>query len=556
MGWFGRGVGVTAALLTACGGAQGPPAAPAVTIAAPVGTSCDVTAAAAPRVVMLPAEQRGDIEAAMGRELIVVHYDCKALTVLPDCTLGGKYTYVGVTPREQVISIANVEELRLNFPLNDGQLERDLQAGTQLEFASAIVGQTATVKRSATRTELKGACTNATHFVRGATLGAFAMALSKGATRSAEEVFLSDAKPGAAAAKIVGRDGTLEACRKADPAQPTMVSGCSAPLKLELTPLVGETDKATTTVDDAPATCPTGTRESDIGKCVPPHDPHPYVCSFADHADCERQCKLGSAGSCALAARNYELGRGVSADPDAALNLYVTACNGGSPPGCGRLGEALAGNPKHREKGVELLRRSCHAGFMPACNGWGAATASDRASTENPVLAAQRGCDGGDAPSCWFAGALMQNLIKDPAAAKRYFRLACEGDAPRGCVSYSDIIDPGDTPTPETPHALELLTRACERGLAASCDQLARYYFLGKGVPLDSAKGVALLERACAGHNHGSCLIAGLRYERGMGASKDVAKAFALYNQDCEAGTVDACTQAERLRKSGSVDVK
>ena len=81
-------------------------------------------------------------------------------------------------------------------------------------------------------------------------------------------------------------------------------------------------------------------------------------------------------------------------------------------------------------------------------------------------------------------------------------------------------------------------------------------YYLGKGVPLDSAKSVALLERACAGHNHGSCLIAGLRYERGMGAPQDVAKAFALYNQDCEAGRHDACKQAERLRKSGNVDVK
>jgi TPR repeat protein len=504
---------------------------------------------------MLPAEQRGDIEVAMSRELVVVHYDCRELTVLPDCTLQGKYGYVGITPREQVISIANPEELRLNFPLNDGQLEHELQTGTHLEFASAIVGQAATIKRTATRDELKGNCTNATHFVRSATLGAFAVALNKGATRSAEEVFLSDANPGATATKIVSRDGTLQACRTADPAQSNKVPGCTAPLKLELAPLANA-NTAISIADEAPASCPTGTRESDAGKCVAVHDPHPYVCSFAEHADCERQCKLGSAGSCALAARNYQLGRGVKADPEAALDLYVAACNGGSPPGCGRLGEVLVGNPKHRENGLELLHRSCRAGFMPACKDLGSTVASDRTSTENPVLAAQRGCDGGDAVSCWLAGALLQEFAKDTAAAQRYYRLACEGDAPRGCVSYSDLIDPGDTPTPETPHALDLLTRACERALAASCDQLARYYFLGKGVPLDSTKGVALLERACAGHNRGSCMIAGMRYEKGIGAPRDVAKAFALYNQDCEAGRDDACKQAERLRKTGSVDVK
>jgi len=530
--------------------------APEVKIAAPTAASCDTAAAAAPRIVMLPPEQRGDIETALGRGLLVVHYDCRTLSLLPDCALAGQYSYVGITPREQVISIANREELRVNFPLNDGQLEHDLQSGTHLEFASAIVGQSATVKRSATRAELTGNCTAATHFVRGATLGAFAMALSKGETRSSDEVFRSDPNAGATAAKIVGRDGTLEACRKADPGQPGVVPGCSAPLKLELAPLAGNAIAPNTPAEDSPATCPTGTRESELGKCVPLHDPHPYVCSFADHADCERQCELGSPGSCALAARNHDLGRGVAKDPKTALTFYILACKGGSPPGCGRLGEALLGNATSRPKGLELLRRSCRAGFMPACNAWGAANAQDHSSTENPMLAAQRGCDGGDAPSCWLAGTILRDFVKDAPAAKPYFRLACEGDAPFGCASYSDLLDPGDATTPETPHALELLNRACERGFAASCDKLAKYYFLGKGVPLDSAKGIALLERACAGHNNGSCMVAGLRYERGIGAPRDVPKAFTLYNQDCEAGFDQACKQAERLRKSGNVDVK
>jgi len=42
----------------------------------------------------------------------------------------------------------------------------------------------------------------------------------------------------------------------------------------------------------------------------------------------------------------------------------------------------------------------------------------------------------------------------------------------------------------------------------------------------------------------------------GWARHRDAAKAFALYNQDCEAGRDDACKQAERLRKSGNVDVK
>jgi len=148
MGWFVRTVGTTAVLVMGCRGAQAPAATPAVPIAAPVAASCDPTAAAAPRVVTLPAEQRGELEVALSQALVVVHYDCKQLTVLPDCTLDGSYGYVGVTPREQLISIATPEELRQNFALTDGQLEQDLRAGSHLDFASAIIGQAATVKRT------------------------------------------------------------------------------------------------------------------------------------------------------------------------------------------------------------------------------------------------------------------------------------------------------------------------------------------------------------------------------------------------------------------------
>src|SRR5687768_15539908 len=51
-------------------------------------------------VVDWTPEMRGDIEVAMKEGLALVKYDCKTVELVPACSLGGEYGYIGTTRRE------------------------------------------------------------------------------------------------------------------------------------------------------------------------------------------------------------------------------------------------------------------------------------------------------------------------------------------------------------------------------------------------------------------------------------------------------------------------
>src|SRR6185503_7090834 len=68
-------------------------------------TCRDVSAGAEPLVVYWSADQRGDLEVAMKDGVAVVAYDCKGIKLLTDCKLDGKYGFIGMTRKEQVVRL-------------------------------------------------------------------------------------------------------------------------------------------------------------------------------------------------------------------------------------------------------------------------------------------------------------------------------------------------------------------------------------------------------------------------------------------------------------------
>ena len=57
-------------------------------------------------VVDWTPEMRGDIEVAMKEGLALVAYDCASVKLVPGCSLGGEYGYIGTTRREKKIEKA------------------------------------------------------------------------------------------------------------------------------------------------------------------------------------------------------------------------------------------------------------------------------------------------------------------------------------------------------------------------------------------------------------------------------------------------------------------
>src|SRR5262249_36633378 len=147
--------------------------------------------------------------------------------------------FIGMTRREQVVRLANADEVAANLPLSGASISGELQRGATLDIAMMIVGKKRTTWDTPTRDDLKGSCDGASHFVRGAIVGAFAMGTgSEAKVRAAAEIFGASASAGSSSSKQTqNRDGDITDCQKATPDAPSAPPQCGAPIRLVLAPI-------------------------------------------------------------------------------------------------------------------------------------------------------------------------------------------------------------------------------------------------------------------------------------------------------------------------------
>jgi TPR repeat protein len=522
----------------------GPVTRSAVATAAP---ACAATGDTGdPFVVDWPSETRGDLEVAMKHTVAVLAVTCSSVRVLPDCSAEGAYSYIGTSEREEVLSFRSADELAVSLPLSAPKLTGpggvDFAHEGSVDIAIASVGRWSATHASVVRSELKGECTGATHFVRSATLGAFAVgAGTAGHAKTAGDVF------GHGVAIV--KDGALEACRTANASNDAEVVQCGAPIRVQLEPIRDNLVAASTGGAAAPS-CPRGMVRDDGDVCVRPSPDRAHICDPASIEDCTIQCDHGSMTSCSILGRSYALGRGVPKNLARATELLTKACAAGVNPACGRLGQ-IAVEAHDDAKGYPLLLQACSGGWVEGCR-----IAGTYAMLKPSPLAPKvgdmfkRSCLGGQPEGCWSLGAVYAENKPSPendAEAVRWMQLACEGDAKGGCSGYAALVDEGRGVTADPGRAVSILVRACDQGRGAACAALADDYFKGHTVAKDVAKGVALDERACKGGDPGGCLIVGQRYRDGIGVPRDLAKATEYLTKACEAGIAAACALAKGL---------
>jgi len=509
-----------------------------------------------PFVVDWRADKRGDLEVALGRGLVVVSYDCGKLKLLTDCSVGSDpYTFVGITTKEQMISLESSDEIRATFPLTgaalSGKIGGELARGATLDVGLAIVGKRSSTKTYVLRSELRGQCDGATHFVRSTTVGAFAMRTgTKGAVRAAADLFGVVQASSTSAQQIENRDGSLDACRAAKIDADKAPAQCGTPLRLELRDVRSEAPPASALSAEALEIprCPKGLVAAESGVCVPKQSGVLHLCAPEDPADCGVQCERGSLSSCAILGRSYAIGRGVPHDVPKAKTILTAACDKGSAQACGRLAEVHFAE-KDIARATALFEKSCAAGWFTACETAGRIGFALPGAAKIDVFSMfKRSCAGGDPEGCWGLGSLFATGLgvkKSDTEAYPYFRRACEGGARLGCVSLAKLIDTGvDGKNGDPAAAAKLLDNSCERGFFDACSALASYYLEGRGVAKDDDKAEKLLERACAGTDRGACVVLGVRFM--AGSKQDVPRSKQYFTRACEAGFDIAC---EQLRK-------
>jgi uncharacterized protein len=471
-----------------------------------------------PLVIDWESHERGDLEEAMDGGVAVVHYDCDKVYALPRCSVPGRYGFIGMERKEDVLQLRDGTEIRANLPALSAKFSAEIQQDSALDVALVLIGKRRTTLTQVASQALVGSCAGATHFVRGAYLGASAFrAGTAGKIGTRAEIFSAEAAIGANSSLDVRRsDGDPERC--AAPVEGSNApSGCASVLRLELYAIDEGTGPATVRADVEAQSCPEGTVPTG-GKCVESKRASAYECKPEDPAECRAQCARGNLASCAHLAFAIHYGNaGPSARLEEARDLYEKACDGGVLGACTGYGVMLknaeAGLKADRPKAYALHERACKGGNARGCNNL-AVMLIDAEGVKRDVSAGltllRRACDGGSPIACGNLGfrLLEGTLVRaDASQGLALLKQACfsgPGGAPEWCATYGEAAAKGGATAPDPASAArafavgsEAMKRACDAGNGRACEELATYYLGGYGRPRNVERVAELEARSC-----------------------------------------------------------
>lgn len=478
-----------------------------------------------PMIVDWQPEQRGDLEISMRDGLVVVAYDDSGFRLLKDCHVDGTYDFMGMTRRERVVRLESADDVRANLPLGGvglaAKLGGEMERGATLDIAMVMVGKLRTTWRHVTAKDLVGQCAGASHVVRGATVGAFAVGKgSKTQTRAAAEIFGFGASGGARQSDSMQFvDGVVADCQNANPDSPKAPKQCGALIRVELLPISSSDDVkaavASARTPELADVCPKPLVMVE-GKCTQPKASTPVECTYGEGRPCLEQCKAGNAKSCAKLALMVVRGDGAPKSPETAPAIAMKACEAGAAAGCTLLGQLLmdgVGIKRDPKKAAQMWAKACDDGDADGCSAVGTLLLTGTGVPRDTKLAAQalsKGCKGGSHGACSDLGLLAlggQGFDKELPFAASLFKKACDGDSSTGCSNYAYMQEFGQGVPKDVQRAVLGYAKACKLD-DASCTWMAAMLHLGKGgAPKDEAKAVKLYKLSCDKGDVVACAI-------------------------------------------------
>jgi uncharacterized protein len=529
--------------------------------------SCDPTLERAePLSVDWPSSDRTDLEIAMRDGLVVVAYDCERLRVLDGCRVRGGYSFAGVSRKEEIVQITGEGELHANLPVGKVKFSSVIDRGSTIDIALVTVGKHRTPAYQVAQADLEGDCAGATHFVKSALVGAFAMGTgTRGHVGTVAEVFKIGSVGGSSNSEHqnLDRDGDLEACAAANPSDATPPAQCQSLLRVELVTLSAEAAQAgggggAPQGEPFGEVCPAGFVRAGA-KCGEAVDMSGFRCDPKDQAQCEVQCEAGSFESCHNLAYLVR-----AADRPRSEVLFARACEGGVTDSCASL--AYMVNWKDEpERGASLLQLACDGGNGVACRAFGRALLEELPFGRDQPRAMQlltRGMELGDryASSALAWEYIAQNKHDD---ARKLLERDCGQANGEACSLLGGLLSrcedgraPGMSPNdvkacekfskPDAVGSTVAFEHACRDGFVGACVSAGKRYGDGRGVAKDIPRAVELLELGCP-TGFGACEELGRRYEHGDGVPKDLERAYATYDAACQHNQKTECWHAARV---------
>jgi hypothetical protein len=351
--------------------------------------------------------------------VIVVHYEDCRLEVLDRCTATKKYRWLPTAPKQDRISISNVEQLWANVPTDAAVLEDKLGAGG-MTIESTRVGSWHAMEPVG-QPELQGDCARATHAISSIIAGAFEMRMENG-------VLAQHSDRG----QPFSKDGRMEACGASSEGQPP--TDCSSPFRIEVTKIQAAS----------------------------------HVCKSGDRVDCAAQCKNGNETSCQRLADVM-----INDEDSERTSLYKRGCDRDDQRACNNFGVMLVRGiavahdlPRARQ----ILVKSCESGIAEACSNAGVVLGRDEygkpLDDPNADVRLREACAKRIAVACFVAGSRTAEDGKSFAAADAVDLLtkACDLEHGSACAKLAALHRPKDRGLAD-----KLAARACARGARSSC---------------------------------------------------------------------------------------
>ena len=195
-----------------------------------------------PLVVEWTAPDRAALEAQARQGMLVVKYMGCEFEVLRRCKAPNRfgYKYTSITPKDEVVTMSNAEQLYASIPVYAAKFEGKLAASGELNAAMTIVGEYGAAGEPPSTDQLEGECTGATHVVTALTVGAFSFfagsAKSAGVSASVMGAGMGAGKD--SKAETLSRDGDPKSCATSTRGDPAPPEGCGALLRIEMAKLL------------------------------------------------------------------------------------------------------------------------------------------------------------------------------------------------------------------------------------------------------------------------------------------------------------------------------
>ncbi|MCA9699782.1 MAG: sel1 repeat family protein [Myxococcales bacterium] len=412
--------------------------------------------------------------------MVVVRATCDTFEVLKECSVPGEYRHSGTDDHLDLREYNNEIELQANVPGGVVKFGASFSRAQSVYIGAALVGIQQVPRGELRRSDLRGNCEGALHFVRGAYIGAFAVrSASSGSYATAMDVFA--ASVGGSKTKdeeLLRESGSLDACKMAKLGDAQAPVGCSSVVSLELRE-ISESEG------------PTVHRQCKVGfgfvngKCVPVESSTARACEEGQMHACDELCELGDSRGCGQLGLILEINK----DHPEALAAYEKACEFGEYHACSRAGVMYSygmGIAKDERRSTEYFRLACE-GFDPdGCTNYGMALDLGRA------------------------------ISPHPAQARMMFQSACEAGNASGCFGYGYLLRTGRGGKPQPSLGDEQIVSAfemgeegyfeygCTNGYGFACVALGAAYEFGlAGRPKSTEDAAMLYEQACESHPWG-----------------------------------------------------